>query len=363
MSPFRRKSAVEQVAEAIAADISSGRLVGLLPSIRVLSGRYDLSVPTLHKARALLVERGLLERRGGKRRLSVVSSTSGEVDTPRRVSLVVFWGEDPDMLYSNLTLPLLTVALKLRKHGHASECVNLHGLSPEEVRGRISSALTLHRPTHCILVWGNQQMLRQLHRTKVNLALLGGNFKVPARAVRLGVDFLSLLEDSVRRLKALGHRNFFVPYLRRDGSARQAADSIRGIEGRHGVSIRAHWSQSAPESEAEMTRQMDKGLSAKATAVIFPNWSDYLVAMGYFARRDFSVPRDFSVVVLNNFAAGYRFRPATAHFVCKSEVVRQQVQDWLSGTFVSRADYADKIIATWRSGETAGPAPQASQTR
>lgn len=357
MPNFQRKTAVEQVADAIAEDISAGRLVGLLPSIRILSERYDLSVPTLHKARALLVQRGVLERRGDKRRLSIVPP-AGLVPEVRPVSLMIFWGEDPDMLYSNITLPLQSVSLKLRKQGRASECVNLHGLTPDQVRERISASISLHKPTHCILVFGTQEMLQQIHRAKVSLALIGGNLKVPSHTVRIGVDFPPLIEHSVVQLKALGHRCFFVPYLRRDGAAREATAEIRRIEEAHGVDILVHWSQDMPESDAKMYKQLDEALTRRATAVLFPNWTDFIFAIGYAAKRNLVIPRDFSVVVLNNFSTGHRYRPAVAHFICKSEVLKQQVLSWIDNQLVSRAAYARHMISTWNPGESIGPAPQ-----
>lgn len=71
-SVFRPKTAVEQVVDVLSGQIRSGKLVGILPSVRALARRYQLSVPSLDKARTILVEQGLLAPRGAKRRLAVL---------------------------------------------------------------------------------------------------------------------------------------------------------------------------------------------------------------------------------------------------------------------------------------------------
>ena len=75
-SKFEKKAVFELLADGIEAQIRQEGWKGLLPSGRDLANQHNVSLPTVQKAIALLIERQVLVSRGGKRRLGVVATSS-----------------------------------------------------------------------------------------------------------------------------------------------------------------------------------------------------------------------------------------------------------------------------------------------
>lgn len=352
MRDFRKRTAVEQVADAIVAEITAGRLSGLMPSIRSLADKYKVSVPTLHKARAILQRRGVLENRGDKRRLVIVAPA-----TQRVASVLVFHGKDPDQLFANYTLSLQAAASELAEKGISCAFESLHGLAPAAVASRIAESLLFRKPTHCVLLFGTPAMASQLRRARVKLALMGGHLRAQPGVVRLGVSFFPLIDHAVTQLRALGHRRFFIPYLRRPGTRTEAEAEVRRIADAHGVRLSVLWSHETARDTLEMERHLDVALEDRATALIFPQWADFIYAIGYAERRGLNIPRDFSVVVLINGALGYLHRPALAHYTVKSDFMRRQLMAWVQQDGWDEKLLVQQVLSTWTPGETVGPAP------
>ena len=74
---FEKKAVFELLADGIEAQIRQEGWKGLLPSGRDLANQHKVSLPTVQKAIALLIDRKVLVSRGGKRRLEVAPGVSG----------------------------------------------------------------------------------------------------------------------------------------------------------------------------------------------------------------------------------------------------------------------------------------------
>ena len=74
---FEKKAVFEHLADGIEAQIRQEGWQGLLPSGRDLANQHKVSLPTVQKAIALLIERRVLVSRGGKRRLEVAPGVAG----------------------------------------------------------------------------------------------------------------------------------------------------------------------------------------------------------------------------------------------------------------------------------------------
>lgn len=351
MKNFTPKTVVEQVADAIAEEIRAGKLTGLLPSIRALSKRYQLSVPSVHKARSLLLSRGLLEFRGAKRRLSVVAQSKSSRGAAATV--VVFCAENPDHLSASIMLSLQAAAGELIAGGNGCIFEPVFGLSPEKARARIAEALSFHRPTHCVLLYGDKDMLRQLHRyRRARISLIGGNQRLLANVVRLCGRMPLLIEHAVTQLKSLGHRRFFVPCLRRDGSLQESLVEMEAIEVRQEVDLGVSWLRECTCSVELIEQRLDTALAAGVTAVLFAQWGDYISTMSYFRHRRLRIPEDVSVVVLSGGSAGYTCCSVPAHFSLKADYMRQQFLRWVTDQEIDQEWFTQRIIETWTPGGT-----------
>lgn len=72
---FEKKATFELLADAIEVQVRQEGWKGLLPSGRDLAQQHKVSLPTVQKAIALLIERKVLVSRGGKRRVGVVAAS------------------------------------------------------------------------------------------------------------------------------------------------------------------------------------------------------------------------------------------------------------------------------------------------
>src|SRR5688572_2665041 len=86
MARIERKTAAEMAAEAIKAEIASGRWSGRLPGSRVMASETGVSQPTVAAALALLVEEGWLESGGDRRAFRVIPRAPVAVEaTPKKL--------------------------------------------------------------------------------------------------------------------------------------------------------------------------------------------------------------------------------------------------------------------------------------
>jgi DNA-binding transcriptional MocR family regulator len=86
---FEKKAVFELLADGIEAQIRQEGWKGLLPSGRDLANQHKVSLPTVQKAIALLIERQVLVSRGSKRRLEVAARVSGSQGPTGRHDVLV----------------------------------------------------------------------------------------------------------------------------------------------------------------------------------------------------------------------------------------------------------------------------------
>lgn len=248
-----------------------------------------------------------------------------------------------------MTLPVQEAGAELVAEKRPFVLQSLQGLAPLEAHRRVAE----------LLLFGTASVLRQLRRAKVSTALVGGNLRPPPGVVRLGVTFGRLIDRAVGELAARGHRKVFIPFLRREKAAPEATAELRAIEQRHGVRIIVHWSQLIATRPEEMEAQLQRAFAAGATAILFPQWGDFVLSMGFPVRHGLQIPRDYSVVVLNNVSEGVRFRPALAGFQVPVPEVRRTVLTWLRESRADAESFAQRMLETWIPGETLGQVPLA----
>ena len=94
-----------------------------------------------------------------------------------------------------------------------------------------------------------------------------------------------------------------------------------------------------------------------ATAVLFPQWMDFLPAIAYFSARGLEFPRDLSVVALIGVANSRSYAPPIAGCLSSPDSFAQQAEVWVRSEKIEHDVLISVYNRTWESGGSIGPAP------
>lgn len=354
---FEKKSLFVHLADSIETQIRQEGWKGLLPSGRDLASQHKVSLPTVQKAIALLIERKVLVSRGGKRRLGVAPGVAGSGRASAHREVLVL-STLPLVAYdSSVAMGIQLLGENLKAKGDGFRFVDLSRVEGAARRKAAHAEMVKSRPTHCILMTPDAALFAGVSRHRAKLASMFGSLR-SKRITMLGVRYGYLIEIALKRLIPLGHRHFLMPFLNRRNKMRSSIEAIAKVAKEQGVRIDVLRS-AQPLTSENVGRILGPGLVRGATAVLFPQWTDFLPAIAYFAKRGLEFPRDLSVVSLVGVATARLYSPAIACCVSSPESMAQQAEIWIRSDKVEDGAYRSVYENTWQSGASIGPAPAA----
>jgi hypothetical protein len=353
---FEKKSVFEHLADGIEAQIRQEGWKGLLPSGRDLAQQHKVSLPTVQKAIALLIQRQVLVSRGGKRRLEVAPGVSGSHRHAGHIEVLVI-STQPLIAYDgSISMGVERLGDNLKAKGDGFRFVDLSGVAGAERRKAAHAEVVKSRPTHVILMTPDPALFAGVARHPVKIASMFGSLR-SKRVMSLGVKYGYLVEIALQHLIPLGHRHFLMPFFARKTKLRQSMAAIARLAKEKGVRIEVKLS-AQPLTTEHMGDFLDAGLSRGATAVIFPQWTDFMPAIGHFAARGLQFPRDLSVVALVGNATSRLFEPPVACCLSSPDSIAQQAEIWARCHKVEDDAYVSVYQQTWQAGASTGPAPR-----
>jgi len=353
---FEKKAVFELLADGIEAQIRQEGWKGLLPSGRDLANHHKVSLPTVQKAIALLIERQVLVSRGGKRRLEVAPGVAGSHRSAGNHEVLVL-STLPLMAYdSSIAMGVQQLGASLKAKGDGFRFVDLSHVDGAERRKAAHAEMVKSRPTHVILMTPDAALFAGVSRHPVKIASMFGSLR-SKRINPLGVKYGYLVEIALKRLIPLGHRHFLMPFLARKNKLKTSLAAIAKISKEQGVRIDVLRSPQ-PLTTENLGRFLGPGLERGATAVLFPQWTDFLPAVAFFAKRDLEFPRDLSVVALVGVSHARQYSPAVACCLSSPESIARQAEIWIRSDKVEDEAYRLVYENTWQQGASIGPAPQ-----
>jgi DNA-binding LacI/PurR family transcriptional regulator len=351
---FEKKAVFELLADSIEAQIRQEGWKGLLPSGRDLANQHKVSLPTVQKAIALLIERQVLVSRGGKRRLEVAAGVSGSHRAGGHQEVLVL-STLPLIAYdSSIAMGVQQLGEALKAKGDGFRFVDLSRVEGVERRKAAHAEMVKSRPTHCILMTPDASLFSGVARHRVKIASMFSTLR-SKRMAPLGVKYGYLVEIALKRLIPLGHRHFLMPFLNRKNKLKVSLEAVAKVAKEQGVRIEVLRSPQ-PLTTENLGRFLGPGLERGATAVLFPQWTDFLPAVAFFAKRDLDFPRDVSVVALVGISHSRVYSPAIACCVSSPESIAQQAEIWIRSDKVEDDAYRTVYENTWQQGASIGPA-------
>jgi len=351
---FEKKAVFEHLADGIESQIRQEGWKGLLPSGRDLANQHKVSLPTVQKAIALLLERQVLVSRGGKRRLEVASGVSGSARVAGRHEVLVLSTQPLISYDGSIALGIHQLGENLKAKGDGFRFVDLSHAQGVERRKAAHAEMVKSRPTHVILMTPDAPLFAGVSRHPVKIASMFGSLR-SKRINPLGVKYGYLVDIALKSLIPLGHRHFLMPFLNRKNKLKVSLEAVAKVAKEQGVRIEVLRSPQ-PLTTENLGRFLGPGLERGATAVLFPQWTDFLPAVAFFAKRDLDFPRDVSVVTLVGISHARVYSPAIACCVSSPESIAQQAEIWIRSDKVEDDAYRTVYENTWQQGASIGPA-------
>jgi hypothetical protein len=352
---FEKKAVFEHLADGIEAQIRQEGWKGLLPSGRDLANQHKVSLPTVQKAIALLIARQVLVSRGGKRRLEVAPGVAGSQRASGQLEVLVI-STQPLIAYdASISMGILRLGENLKAKGDGFRFVDLGHVQGVERRKAAHAEVVKSRPTHVILMTPDAPLFAGVSRHPVKIASMFGALR-SKRVTPLGVKYGYLVDIALKHLIPLGHRHFLMPFFGRKMKMRESIAAVARLAKEQGVRIEVKLSPQ-PLTPGNMGGFLGAGLARGATAVIFPQWTDFMPAIGYLAARGLEFPRDLSVVALVGNATTRVYVPPVACCLSSPDSIAQQAEIWARFQKVEDEVYISVYQQTWQAGASTGPAP------
>ena len=209
------------------------------------------------------------------------------------------------------------------------------------------------RPTHVILMKPDAHLFAGVSRHPAKIASMFGSLR-SKRVNPLGVRYGYLVEIAMKHLIPLGHRHFLMPFFGRKIKMRKSMADIARIAREQAVRIDVRLT-AQPLTTENLGRFLGPGLARGATAVIFPQWTDFMPAIAYLAARGLEFPRDLSVVSLIGNATSRMYAPPVACCLSSPDSIAQQAEIWIRSEKVEDEAYRTVYEQTWQSGASTGP--------
>ena len=250
---------------------------------------------------------------------------------------------------------VLRLGENLKAKGDGFRFVDLSQVQGVERRKAAHAEMVKSRPTHVILMTPDAPLFAGVSRHPTKIASMFGSLR-SKRVTSLGVKYGYLVDIALKHLIPLGHRHFLMPFFARKIKMRQSMAAIARLAQEQGVRIEVKLT-SQPLTTENVGGFLGAGLARGATAVIFPQWTDFMPAIGYFAARGLEFPRDLSVVALVGNATTRVYAPPVACCLSSPDSIAQQAEIWARSQKVEDEVYVSVYQQTWQAGASTGPVP------
>jgi DNA-binding LacI/PurR family transcriptional regulator len=353
MKPFRPLSAVEQLASHLREEIRGGGLDGPMPGVAQMVRRLGVGTKTVVAALESLKREGVLEANGERRRNRIVAADSGS-KKGLRVRILLY--EESDAHNEHI----VQFGYQLKQCGHqvAHAANTLSGLNFDVKR--VARMVEKDDGDAWVIQAGSRPVLEWFAARPVPaFALFGRQSKLPIAS--LATLKSPAMAEALRHLVELGHRRIvmLVREERRKPTLgifeRRYLDELERL----GIQTSAYNLPDWENNPQGFHRCLDSLFRhTPPTALIPSEPSLFFVTQQYLLGKRLVVPRDVSLVVLDDHPAFEWFDPEVSHI--RTDIRRwvPRVLRWVDSVANGKEDRRETLIkAEFIEGGTIGPVP------
>jgi DNA-binding LacI/PurR family transcriptional regulator len=351
MKPFHAKSTVEQLAAHLREEILNGGLGGGMPGVGKLVRQLGVGTQTVVAALEVLKQEGLLEGNGERRRCRIVAADSGK-RTGLRIRLLLY--EESDA-HDEHTLELQR---RLEARGHQ---VEVTGKTLTELRFDVSRVARLVEKTGgdaWVVRAGSRSVLEWFAaRPMPAFAMFGRQTNLPMAS--LATLKSPAVAEALQRLVSLGHHRI-VMLAREEG--RKPTPGLferRFLEEleRLGIETGAYNLPDWEDDSQGFHRCLDSLFRHTPPTALLPGEPAlYFATQQYLLGRGLMVPRDVSLIALDDHPAFEWFKPEVSRIHTDTRRWVPRVVQWADNVAKDREDRRETLIrAEFIEGGTIGP--------
>jgi len=334
MSSLRIWTAAEQVAAHLRAEITSGRLGGIMPGVLRLEAGLGVNRNTLEAALRLLEHEGLLAPQGAGRRRRIEAPASGASARPLRVAILVYEAADRKIDY------MVDLKHELEVAGQVAFYAEKPLLELRMEVKRIARMVARTEADAWVVMAGSREVLEWFPGQGIPVFALFGRLRaVPVAGV--GPDKPPAHAAATRHLIGLGHRRIVLlaRRLRRLPKPGASEQAFLNELAAHGIEPGSYHLPDWEESVEGFHARLDALFRVMPpTALIIQEAFLFTAARNYLAGRGIRVPEDVSLVCTDNDPTFAWCRPTIAHIRWDSAPVVRRVVRWAGNVARGRKD-------------------------
>lgn len=351
MKPFRSLSAVEQLTAYLREEIQSGGLNGQMPGVAQLVRRLGVGTKTVVAALESLKREGVLEALGERRRSRIAADHAG---TKGRLRIRILMYEESDAHNEHI----VQLAFRLEERGHhvAHAPKTLTGLDFDV--NRVARMVEKDDGDAWVVQAGSRPVLEWFAaRSTPSFALFGRQTDLPIAG--LAILKSQAVAEAVRRLVELGHRRI-VMLARQERRIptpglmeRQFLEELE----RSGIGTGAYNLPNWEDNAQGFHQCLDSIFRHTPPTALLPGEPAlFFATQQYLLEKGLNVPRDVSLVALQDHGAFAWFQPEASHIRTDTRQVVPRVMQWVDNVAQGKADRRVKLIrAEFVEGGTIGP--------
>jgi DNA-binding LacI/PurR family transcriptional regulator/DNA-binding transcriptional regulator YhcF (GntR family) len=353
MKPFRSLSAVEQLAEYLRAEIRSGGLSKEMPGVAQLVRRLGVGTKTVVAALEMMKHEGEIEPHGERRRSRIVVQDPAK-KTGLRIRILQYEKGDAHDEH------IVKLSYELEQRGHHSSFAPKTLTEINFDVKKVASMVEKDDGDAWLVVSASRPVLEWFAERQVPaFALYGRQSDIPM--ARLATVKSPAMTEALHRLMTLGHRRIVMLTREERRKPTLGMLELKFLEEleRQGIQTSAYNLPDWENNPQGFHRCLDALFRHTPPTALFPNEpAMFFATQQYLLSKGLMVPRDVSLIVLDDHPAFAWFKPEVSHVRTDTSHWVSRVLRWVDNIANGKEDRrATFIQAEFVEGGTIGPAP------
>jgi DNA-binding LacI/PurR family transcriptional regulator len=360
--PVEKDSRVLQAEIALRRNLRAGSWETYVPGIRTLATSFGVSPATMVKAVERVRSDGWISNKGARRRFiihrDVILKNKGKEPFLRTLLFLApkSGRNEPARGTSRVLLHLWEI---LASKGwsirfHLDDFAN-----GKRRQKQWDELVELEKPQAVVAMLGTPALAAWARDAKMPMFFCGGaleDFPVPITAISSS----QMIEEVLDHLIALGHHRITIPMCQRNPQYVKRAKTLisnKLIQAGHEFITELNVPMSEGNHRKDFCLCLDRAFAVKKpTAIICPDWREYLAACSYLKNKGLVVPDDVSLISLSSDHAADWLDPEPSRFIYPLDKLAATLADWLEDmSTYTNFQLRQRVNAQWVKGETIAP--------